>query len=93
MQIFKLTTKGKIRMFKYYSKNLMNLEKQKVILLDLLKVESNSYSLGGIGQVSEKTLNNFDDLINKIDTYNHRLKELKNDTWGNTNSRDKKGVK
>tara|TARA_R100001369_G_scaffold90378_1_gene129307 strand:+ start:144 stop:425 length:282 start_codon:yes stop_codon:yes gene_type:complete len=93
MQVFKLNAKMKIRMFKYYSKNLINLEKQKVILLDLLRVESNSYNLGGIGQVSQITLNNFDDLINKIDTYNYRLKELKNNTWGNTNSRDKKGLK
>ena len=83
MQIFKLNAKMKIRMFKYYSRNLINLEKQKIVLL------TNIYNL----ENKEEYLNSLDILNNKIETYNYRLIELKNNTWGNTNSRDKKGVK
>ena len=82
MQIFKLNAKMKIRMFKYYSRNLINLEKQKIVLL------TNIYNL----ENKEEYLNSLDILNNKIETYNYRLIELKNNTWGNTNSRDKKGV-
>lgn len=83
MQIFKLNAKMKIRMFKYYSRNLINLEKQKIVLL------TNIYNL----ENKEEHLNSLDFINNKIETYNYRLIELKNNTWGNTNSRDKKGVK
>tara|TARA_R110000803_G_scaffold188351_1_gene250747 strand:- start:266 stop:517 length:252 start_codon:yes stop_codon:yes gene_type:complete len=83
MQIFKLNAKMKIRMFKYYSRNLINLEKQKIVLL------TNIYNL----ENKEENLNSLDFINNKIETYNYRLIELKNNTWGNTNSRDKKGVK
>tara|TARA_R110000751_G_scaffold76923_2_gene155200 strand:- start:329 stop:580 length:252 start_codon:yes stop_codon:yes gene_type:complete len=82
MQIFKLNAKMKIRMFKYYSRNLINLEKQKIVLL------TNIYNL----ENKEEHLNSLDFINNKIETYNYRLIELKNNTWGNTNSRDKKGV-
>lgn len=77
-----LSNKGKIRMFKFYSKRLNLCEKKKIVLLDKLKKESNYYNLGGIGQVSETTLNSFDDLIHLINTYEFRLKQLKNNTWG-----------
>tara|TARA_R110000822_G_scaffold227079_1_gene359815 strand:+ start:290 stop:541 length:252 start_codon:yes stop_codon:yes gene_type:complete len=83
MQIFKLNAKMKIRMFKYYSRNLINLEKQKIVLL------TNIYNL----ENKEEYLNSLDILNNKIETYNYRLIELKNNTWGNTNSRNRKGVK
>ena len=83
MQIFKLNAKMKIRMFKYYSKNLINLEKKKIDLL------ANIYNLGG----NEETLNKLENIINKIEVYNYRLIELRNNTWGNTNSRNRKGVK
>ena len=83
MQIFKLNAKMKIRMFKYYSRNLIKLEKQKIVLL------TNIYNL----ENKEENLNSLDFINNKIETYNYRLIELKNNTWGNTNSRDKKGVK
>lgn len=83
MQIFKLNAKMKIRMFKYYSRNLIKLEKQKIVLL------TNIYNL----ENKEEYLNSLDIINNKIETYNYRLIELKNNTWGNTNNRDKKGVK
>tara|TARA_R110000782_G_scaffold126745_1_gene218324 strand:+ start:322 stop:573 length:252 start_codon:yes stop_codon:yes gene_type:complete len=83
MQIFKLNAKMKIRMFKYYSRNLIKLEKQKIVLL------TNIYNL----ENKEEYLNSLDILNNKIETYNYRLIELKNNTWGNTNSRNRKGVK
>ena len=82
MQIFKLNAKMKIRMFKYYSRNLIKLEKQKIVLL------TNIYNL----ENKEEYLNSLDILNNKIETYNYRLIELKNNTWGNTNSRNRKGV-
>jgi len=83
MQIFKLNAKMKIRMFKYYSRNLINLEKQKIVLL------TNIYNL----ENKEEYLNSLDILNNKIETYNYRLIELKNNTWGNTNSRNRWGSK
>ena len=83
MQIFKLNAKMKIRMFKYYSRNLINLEKQKIVLL------TNIYNL----ENKEEHLNSLDFINNKIETYNYRLIELKHNTWGNTNSRNRKGVK
>ena len=83
MQIFKLNAKMKIRMFKYYSRNLIKLEKQKIVLL------TNIYNL----ENKEEYLNSLDILNNKIETYNYRLIELKNNTWGNTNSRNRKGIK
>ena len=66
----------------FIKRNLINLEKQKIVLL------TNIYNL----ENKEEHLNSLDFINNKIETYNYRLIELKNNTWGNTNSRDKKGV-
>ena len=63
MQIFKLNAKMKIRMFKYYSRNLIKLEKQKIVLL------TNIYNL----ENKEEHLNSLDFINNKIETYNYRL--------------------